>query len=1003
MTGVQTCALPIWAKRGEWAERNVRKARRAEAIIRRLDATRIIYHHASGNLGPMHLSNFYPNFVPIQEMSDWFAHWATEGVKPVFTCEFAAPLSWDWTMYRGWYKGHRAFGSAAVPWEFCLAEWNAQFLGDRAYRISEAEKENLRWEAARYRAGRTWHRWDYPHPVGSRDFAERYPVYAMYMAENWPAFRGWGVSAVAPWNHGHYWTLRDGVDTGRVDLPTDWRHLARPGFSPDYIDERYERIDLAYDRDDWVPTAAAEALRRYNMPLLAFIGGKPGAFTSRDHNVLPGETVEKQLIVINNSRETVTADCAWTLALPQPMEGGRKVTVPAGRQERIPLRFDLPVALPSGPCELTASVRFSTGETQTDTFTLDVLPKPPAPRAPATVALFDPKGETADLLDAMGVPYRRADAGADLAADDTLVVGKGALTVKGPAPDVSAVRDGLKVLLFEQTPDVLEQRFGFRVASDGFRRVFRRVPDHPALAGLAERHLRNWRGSATILPPRLDYEPSSRFNGAPGVRWCGIEVTRLWRCGNRGSVASAAIEKPPRGDFLPVLDCGYSLQYSPLIEYREGRGLVLFCQVDATGRTEPDPAADRLARNVLDYVAGWEPPPRRTAVYVGGDAGRKHLEAAGIPLRPYEGGRPAADAVLVVAAGGGKKLAAHADALAGWIEAGGHVLALGLDAEEANAFLPMKVATKQSEHIAAWFEPFGRASPLAGVAPADVHNAAPRDVPLLTGAAAVGSGVLGRLKGTNVVFFQFPPWTVTEGLKGKPWTFGTDVVQRNLKRTYRRTSFCLSRLLAGMGVAGAPPVLERFAKPVGGTEGDSLVTNGDFGSDADGDGVPDGWLFTSGGKGAACRRERIGDGPLWVVLACPPTDGGEKASVMLAQHGVPMEKGRWYRLAFSARAPHLEAGSVIVTVQNMDGWRSCFEYQRFTPGPEWQPFRFDVQATQTVAEQTRFQIWFDGAGEVHLADVRLEPIRDPTEGRWLTGLYLDEPEEWDDPYRFFRW
>ena len=24
-------------------------------------------------------------------------------------------------------------------------------------------------------------------------------------------------------------------------------------------------------------------------------------------------------------------------------------------------------------------------------------------------------------------------------------------------------------------------------------------------------------------------------------------------------------------------------------------------------------------------------------------------------------------------------------------------------------------------------------------------------------------------------------------------------------------------------------------------------------------------------------------------------------------------------------------------------------------------------------------------------------------GRWLHGFYLDEPEEWDDPYRFFRW
>jgi hypothetical protein len=23
--------------------------------------------------------------------------------------------------------------------------------------------------------------------------------------------------------------------------------------------------------------------------------------------------------------------------------------------------------------------------------------------------------------------------------------------------------------------------------------------------------------------------------------------------------------------------------------------------------------------------------------------------------------------------------------------------------------------------------------------------------------------------------------------------------------------------------------------------------------------------------------------------------------------------------------------------------------------------------------------------------------------RWLSGLYLDQPETWDNPYRFFRW
>ncbi len=116
-----------------------------------LDPSRIVYHHASGNLGPLHASNFYPNFVPIQELSDWFEHWATKGVKPVFLCEYGAPFTWDWGMYRGWFRGKREFGSAEVPWEFCVAEWNAQFLGDRAFKIGEPEKADLRWEAQQVR------------------------------------------------------------------------------------------------------------------------------------------------------------------------------------------------------------------------------------------------------------------------------------------------------------------------------------------------------------------------------------------------------------------------------------------------------------------------------------------------------------------------------------------------------------------------------------------------------------------------------------------------------------------------------------------------------------------------------------------------------------------------------------------------------------------------------------------------------------------------------------
>jgi beta-galactosidase len=829
--------------RDQWSRRNAALALRAEAIVKRFDSSRIIYHHASGNLGSMHVINFYPNFVPVQELSDWFGHWAAQGVKPVFTCEYGAPFTWDWTMYRGWYKGQREWGSAVVPWEFCLAEWNSQFLGDRAFQISKAEAANLRWEARQFRDGKVWHRWDYPNPVGSPVFDEQYPVFAMYLDDNWRAFRTWGVSGISPWEHGHFWKLRDGVDKRRRDFKVDWDNLQRPGFSPDYVEKTYERWDLAFERTDWIPTAAAQALLRNNRPLLAYIGGKPEHFTSKDHVFFPGETVEKQLIVINNSRETVTCEGDWSFGhgdrarlartgrrladqiertdtapnsslLPRtgtigetPMAatgtiaipGSKQLSVKTGEQERVPLRFALPETLAPGQYELNASVRFSSGETQTDSFVVQVLPRPRALQVSGSIALFDPKGETRELLKKVGVRFQAIDATADLSAFDALIVGKAALTTNGAAPDITRVRDGLKVLIFEQTADVLEKRFGFRVAEYGLRQVFPRVPDHPALAGIAADHWRDWRGEATILPPRLDYTLRPRYG--PTVNWCDIPVPRLWRCGNRGSVASVVIEKPARGDFLPIIDGGYSLQYSPLMEYREGRGMILFCQMDVTGRTENDPVAEALTRNILSYVSEWRPRPARTAVYVGEPAGKSHLESAGFIVGSYIEEKLSADQVLVIGPGSGRELAASKATIADWLKFGGHLLAIGIDQPDADALLPMPVAFKKAEHISTFFEPNGMRSFLKGVGPADLHNRDPRELSLLaSGATPVGEGVLAVSQ--NIVFCQLVPWQFDP------------TKQSNLKRTYRRASFAVTRLLSNLGVASSAPVLSRFSTPV---------------------------------------------------------------------------------------------------------------------------------------------------------------------------------------------
>ena len=132
------------------------------------------------------------------------------------------------------------------------------------------------------------------------------------------------------------------------------------------------------------------------------------------------------------------------------------------------------------------------------------------------------------------------------------------------------------------------------------------------------------------------------------------------------------IEKPARGDFLPILDGGYGLQYSPLMEYREGKGMVLFCQMDVTGRTESEPAADALVRNLLQLRRRRGNRRRdRKALYVGDAAGQEAPRSRRpVARRLLQGGVDGRIVLLIVGPGGGRKLAGDAAALGQWLKAG---------------------------------------------------------------------------------------------------------------------------------------------------------------------------------------------------------------------------------------------------------------------------------------------------------------------------------------------
>jgi beta-galactosidase len=485
--------------------------------------------------------------------------------------------------------------------------------------------------------------------------------------------------------------------------------------------------------------------------------------------------------------------------------------------------------------------------------------------------------------------------------------------------------------------------------------------------------------------------------------WCGFDLPRVWRCGNRGDVASALIEKPASGDFLPILDGGFSLQYASLMEYLEGRGMVIFCQTDVTGRTESDPAAEALARNIVRYVSSWKPAPRRTVVYVGEEAGLKYLQSEGISPAAYAGNL-SADQVLVVGPGGGPQLAANAAAVKDWVRAGGHVLALGLTGEEASAFLPSAVTTTPGEHIAAYFDAFGPDSPLAGVCPADVHSRDPRTLPLVSGGATVvGDGVLGAVAGENVVFCQLPPWQLD--YSGE---------KMNIKRTFRKLSFCTTRLLANMGAAGQTKLLQDVSKPLEVHVDPLAEFRGKMRIERGGRAVvlPGRWqglALVTGEEPAGWANPGFDDAA-WRAIDVPGAWEDQFAD-LAAFDGTFL-----YRVKVTVPAEIAQGEAVLVLGAVDDEDRTYVNgklvgsiTKETNPKDYWQAVRsYTIPAGTLVAGENVIAV---AANDIYQSGGIMCFLNEPdptappaqTEQRWLDGLYLDVPQEWDDPYRFFRW
>jgi hypothetical protein len=941
----------------------------AQGFVHGLDPTRLVYHHQSGHMGDWHTVNIYLCWAPIQERMEWLSHWAKEGVKPLFFVEWGLPHIASW-------GGHRLgpfIWRNKVNSEPLAVEFGAAITGDAAYNLTEAEEKHIDNYERVYARGTPFYisevLGDYWTTAREHNMVE---IQSEFTRHVWPAFRTWGITAVLPWDQGNTARKKPGAPD-RLEIHERPDPIGSPGIHPDFVpggSDFFQSGDAATREI----SSLGETFRRVNADFFAYLAGSKRRFTERGHIFHPGEKVEKEVVIVNDRRATCSGRFEWAAFSGERKTAGegKEFKVEAGKAERWPLRFKAP-SNAQAPGRITLTVTPESGAAVQDELMFTVLGRPD--RLEGDIAIVDPAGKTSADLRRLGVRVKSVSA--PPADCRILFIGRQALTVAGESPEIAPALDrGGVVVVMEQDEAVLSRRLGFRTNVPSLRRVRRRVPDHPVLAGLNDELLHDWRGEATLIPSQYElpaWEPSY-----PMVDWLGFQVSRAWKWGNQGQVASVVIEKPQKGDFLPILDGGFDLKYAALLEARAGAGRIVFCQMDVSGRTERDPASDMLLSNLVRYAQSATPLPPAVKAWCGEAETTKGL-LKGLGVVTATGDRPEASDVVVVGRDGkGSSLARrHA-------EGGGTVVMLDCTAQALKSALPQG-ATVEEQKLTHTPPPLSASPVWRGVGPSDLHwrgRTAVNTVRLPQGAGeALSTGVLAvaQVGKGKVVTCAAAPDRFDYSAPNKIY----------LKPTHAHAVFVVSRLLANLNVAFETPLLQDWSRPAV-----SALP------------LDKGWVARTDPKetlAATALSAPDFDGKDWKPIAVPGE--WEKQSPEWANYDGVF----WYRLVFDAPATlTAEESALLLGPIDDEDWTYLNDKpighigQDTNPKDYWSaPRAYPLPTGALKAGKNMLAVKVRDLRQA--GGLMTGPVEIRVPSRWLRSYYLDEPALLDDPYRYNRW
>jgi beta-galactosidase len=285
-----------------------------------------------------------------------------------------------------------------------------------------------------------------------------------------------------------------------------------------------------------------------------------------------------------------------------------------------------------------------------------------------------------------------------------------------------------------------------------------------------------------------------------------------WHWGNRGGVSSAAIEKPHRSGWRPLLECEFDLAYTPLMELDYGQGRLLVCTLDLEDHVALDPAAARMAGQIIDYALHCPLSPQVTkVVYLGGATGAAWLDKIAVSYQPSASLDADAGLLLI-----GPDATLDPTTLTAYLERGGKAFFLPCSQADGGLGVTLKPAAAQfagSRSVPDWPE-------ARGLSASDLRWRCYLDTPpwLLSAGAEVGAdGLLGRKAvGKGVAIF----------CQVDPGRFHADE-KTYFRYTRWRSTRAVAQLLANLGASFA--VDRRIFRPVSftGKLGWSVGPNGD--------------------------------------------------------------------------------------------------------------------------------------------------------------------------------